>query len=190
MSTWTFDNSHSMVGFSARHMMISTVRGRFEDFDGTLEDAARQAHLSRQPCAFATDWILHDLNQHRVALVDQALDRRRLVLRELPVLPDVGHVQECRPLEPDVDEGRLHARQHARDATEKDGADQPAHRDALDLQLLHDASIEDRDPRLLRGDVYQYVFHLRRECTQGRASPGLARGLSPVRFSRGENRKH
>ena len=37
MSTWTFDNSHSMVGFSAKHMMISTVRGRFEDFSGTLE---------------------------------------------------------------------------------------------------------------------------------------------------------
>jgi polyisoprenoid-binding protein YceI len=41
MSTWTFDNSHSAIGFSAKHMMISTVRGRFETFDGTIEyDAA------------------------------------------------------------------------------------------------------------------------------------------------------
>ena len=37
MSTWTFDNSHSLVGFSAKHMMISTVRGSFEDFAGTIE---------------------------------------------------------------------------------------------------------------------------------------------------------
>lgn len=37
MSTWTFDDSHSLVGFSAKHMMISTVRGTFDDVSGTLE---------------------------------------------------------------------------------------------------------------------------------------------------------
>lgn len=37
MSTWTFDQSHSAVNFSARHMMISTVRGRFAAFDGHIE---------------------------------------------------------------------------------------------------------------------------------------------------------
>jgi len=35
--TWTFDQAHSEVGFSVRHMVISTVRGNFNDFDGTLE---------------------------------------------------------------------------------------------------------------------------------------------------------
>ena len=35
--TWRVDPSHSSVGFSVRHMMIATVRGRFAEFDGTLE---------------------------------------------------------------------------------------------------------------------------------------------------------
>jgi polyisoprenoid-binding protein YceI len=33
---WTVDPSHSSVNFSARHLMISTVRGRFTKFGGTL----------------------------------------------------------------------------------------------------------------------------------------------------------
>lgn len=34
---WKIDNAHSLVEFSVRHMMISTVRGRFERFSGTVE---------------------------------------------------------------------------------------------------------------------------------------------------------
>ena len=34
--TWTIDAAHSQIQFSARHMMISNVRGRFENFDGTV----------------------------------------------------------------------------------------------------------------------------------------------------------
>ena len=30
--TWTVDQSHSAIAFSARHLMISKVRGRFESF--------------------------------------------------------------------------------------------------------------------------------------------------------------
>lgn len=33
---WQIDPAHSHVHFSARHMMISTVRGEFERFDGTI----------------------------------------------------------------------------------------------------------------------------------------------------------
>ncbi|HSM56399.1 MAG TPA: YceI family protein [Candidatus Sulfomarinibacteraceae bacterium] len=35
--TWTIDQAHSHVQFSARHMMISTVRGEFEEFSGTID---------------------------------------------------------------------------------------------------------------------------------------------------------
>ena len=35
--SWKIDNAHSLVEFSVRHMMISTVRGRFERFSGTME---------------------------------------------------------------------------------------------------------------------------------------------------------
>ncbi|RXZ51499.1 YceI family protein [Agromyces binzhouensis] len=34
--TWTIDPTHSEVGFSIRHLMISKVRGKFERFDATF----------------------------------------------------------------------------------------------------------------------------------------------------------
>ena len=34
--TWSVDPAHSSVGFSVKHLGIATVRGKFEDFDGTL----------------------------------------------------------------------------------------------------------------------------------------------------------
>ena len=33
---WTLDKVHSSVGFSIKHLMISTARGKFTDFDATL----------------------------------------------------------------------------------------------------------------------------------------------------------
>ena len=33
---WTVDPSHSTVGFVARHLMVTKVRGRFGSFNGTL----------------------------------------------------------------------------------------------------------------------------------------------------------
>jgi polyisoprenoid-binding protein YceI len=35
--TWTVDPAHSQVGFAVKHMGIATVRGEFQDFEGTLE---------------------------------------------------------------------------------------------------------------------------------------------------------
>lgn len=35
--TWNIDKTHSEVGFSVRHMMISNVRGKFERFDAEVE---------------------------------------------------------------------------------------------------------------------------------------------------------
>jgi polyisoprenoid-binding protein YceI len=37
--TWEIDAAHSSVEFRVKHMMISTVRGRFGEFDGTIEAA-------------------------------------------------------------------------------------------------------------------------------------------------------
>jgi len=34
--TWVIDPSHSTVGFTARHLMVSRVRGRFTEFSGTV----------------------------------------------------------------------------------------------------------------------------------------------------------
>src|SRR4029079_13144479 len=45
--TWTVDPAHSTVGFVARHLMITKVRGRFTDFSGSLEIASDplQSHV-------------------------------------------------------------------------------------------------------------------------------------------------
>lgn len=37
MAIWNFDASHSSASFAARHMMITTVRGNFNNVNGKLE---------------------------------------------------------------------------------------------------------------------------------------------------------
>ena len=112
--------------------------------------------------------------------------------------PDVGHVQEGGAFEADVDEGRLHARQDAHHLAGIDIAGQAARERALDVQFLHGALQDQRDARLLRGDVDQDVFvhgaqaaavesmmihgragsaRVRRRCAAGHGSPG---GIQPL----------
>src|SRR4051794_36795424 len=50
VGTWDIDPTHSTVGFSVRHMMVSKVRGYFRDFTGELLPAQAPA----QPPAPAT----------------------------------------------------------------------------------------------------------------------------------------
>ena len=45
--TWKVDPSHSSVGFEVKHLMIATVRGRFTEFEGTLEAAEDDPSNSR-----------------------------------------------------------------------------------------------------------------------------------------------
>ena len=45
--TWVIDSAHTTLGFSARHAMVTTVRGTFADFEGTLIlDGATPANSS------------------------------------------------------------------------------------------------------------------------------------------------
>jgi len=37
VTTWTIDPAHSNVEFAVKHLMISTVKGRFADVKGTIE---------------------------------------------------------------------------------------------------------------------------------------------------------
>jgi polyisoprenoid-binding protein YceI len=37
VGTWKLDPVHSSAGFAVRHSVVATFRGRFEDFDATLE---------------------------------------------------------------------------------------------------------------------------------------------------------
>ena len=36
MKTWTIDNAHSEIAFKVKHLMISTVRGTFGEFAGSV----------------------------------------------------------------------------------------------------------------------------------------------------------
>jgi len=38
MATWNLDSAHSEIEFKVKHMMISTVKGRFENFNVTVTD--------------------------------------------------------------------------------------------------------------------------------------------------------
>jgi polyisoprenoid-binding protein YceI len=37
MTTWRLDGAHTQVNFSAKHMMVTTVRGTFHEVEGTIE---------------------------------------------------------------------------------------------------------------------------------------------------------
>ena len=45
-SVWQIDPAHSLVEFGVRHMMVSTVRGRFTGLSGTIVDAAEDPKRS------------------------------------------------------------------------------------------------------------------------------------------------
>lgn len=47
LTTWTIDPAHSLAEFSAKHMMITNVRGRFTGVGGTLHIDEAQPDRSR-----------------------------------------------------------------------------------------------------------------------------------------------
>ncbi|MBJ8339263.1 YceI family protein [Antrihabitans sp. YC3-6] len=56
--TWNIDASHSTLGFSVRHLMVSKVRGRFTDFSGKLvinEDGTASAEAEIKVASVTTD---------------------------------------------------------------------------------------------------------------------------------------
>ena len=59
---WKLDTTHTQVGFSVKHMAISTVRGRFSKFDGTGE-TDDTGHLVT--AGFTIDATTIDTNQEQ-----------------------------------------------------------------------------------------------------------------------------
>lgn len=41
VGTWKIDPTHSYVGFTVKHMMVSKVRGKFASFEGSITTAAQ-----------------------------------------------------------------------------------------------------------------------------------------------------
>jgi len=49
MAKWNIDSTHGQASFSAKHMMITTVRGTFNKVSGVINfDPANPAAASRQ----------------------------------------------------------------------------------------------------------------------------------------------
>lgn len=93
MTSWVIDNSHSSIEFVVRHMMISKVRGSFQNFTGTVEfdeqnpsnssvnvqieaasintrDAKRDAHLTSPDFLDAANHPYLSFVSKRVEVVD------------------------------------------------------------------------------------------------------------------------
>lgn len=57
MSTWQIDPAHSNIEFAVRHLMISTVRGRFGRLNGTVDFDDRHPTRSSVRLSIETDSI-------------------------------------------------------------------------------------------------------------------------------------
>jgi len=62
--TWTFDKAHTQIGFAARHLMVTKVRGHVAEFDGTVTVADRpeesHAEVVMQAASITTGTIDRD----------------------------------------------------------------------------------------------------------------------------------
>ena len=116
------------------------------------QQATGDAELRGKSRALAADGLLDDLHQQGLAFEQDFFDRLGGIAL-IAVFPDVGDMQECRPIQADVDKGRLHARQYAFDLAEIDVADDATVAAALDVQILHHAELHHCNAGLLRGDI-------------------------------------
>jgi polyisoprenoid-binding protein YceI len=60
-TTWTIDPTHSEVQFKVRHLVISTVTGQFNSFEGRLETAEAN-HFDGSKVSFSLDVTSIDTN--------------------------------------------------------------------------------------------------------------------------------
>jgi polyisoprenoid-binding protein YceI len=64
---WNLDSNHLEVGFSAKHLMVSTVRGRFEEVDADIhldEEHPERSHVSARINAASLNTGTADRDAH------------------------------------------------------------------------------------------------------------------------------
>ena len=93
-NTWTIDPAHTSVEFAVRHLMISTVKGRFGDVKGTVEldlDNPAAARVDVTIAATSIDTRNGDRDAHlrSADFFDvEKFPELRYVSRKVEVLPD------------------------------------------------------------------------------------------------------
>jgi hypothetical protein len=121
------------------------------------EKAGGDSNVRRQPRTLRSERVLQYLNEDLPAFGDELVNVLRPRSLQTVLVErrdgDVGGVEEGRALEADLDEGRLHPGQHARDLALVDVADEAPAARALDVDLLEHAVLEDRRARLPARDV-------------------------------------
>lgn len=88
---WQLDPTHSEVGFSVRHMMVSKVRGRFRDFEATVELDEERPERSRveariDAASVDTGWPDRDADLRSANFFDVE-HHAQLVFRSTRVVP-------------------------------------------------------------------------------------------------------
>lgn len=64
MTTWRIDTAHSEIGFKIKHLVISTVSGKFASFEGKLD--GEPADLTNAKISFTADVdSIHTGNEQR-----------------------------------------------------------------------------------------------------------------------------
>lgn len=69
-TTWNIEPNHTLVEFSAKHMMITTVKGRFRDVSGTIvidEANPARSHAEVSMAAATIDTGVAQRDQHLVS---------------------------------------------------------------------------------------------------------------------------
>ncbi|WP_050804718.1 YceI family protein [Sporosarcina newyorkensis] len=71
MNIWIVDSTASTVGFSVPHMMVSSVKGKFEEFSGEIEGDALDLTKSSVQFQVAVRSIQTDNKERDVHLCSQ-----------------------------------------------------------------------------------------------------------------------
>ena len=115
--------------------------------------------MRRQPCPFGADGIFHDLHHQAITLMEDALDRQRTRSGYLSGrLPDIGHMQERRALQANIDKRRLHSRQDSGDAPEANVTHQTTPARTFNVEFLQRSVLDDANAHFLRHDIDQDRF--------------------------------
>ena len=67
VTTWKIDPAHTLIEFSAKHMMITTVKGRFAEVEGTITVDLRdpdRSHVEADIAAASIDTRTEQRDQH------------------------------------------------------------------------------------------------------------------------------